>query len=142
MIQKERNGSPQTYPEKYSQNRLLKKTIWALIVVHFYKAIYLKSECGGARKHRADRGTWFVRCFTLNVRLWARRALCCGTCRTRSRLGALDYRASWSRARWAFANLTGLRACRNTRGAFRHRGLKHILGHIWLWRAFRLQHIF
>jgi hypothetical protein len=101
----------------------------------------LKSKGGCAGEHRANRGSWFVCCLTFDIRFRARRELRSGARRAGSRFGALYHRASRSRARRAFANLTRFRAGRNTRRAFGHRGLQHILGHIGLRRAFRLQHI-
>ena len=106
-----------------------------------YLEAVLKSECASAGQHRTYLASIVVLCVALNVGF---RAGLDGHSRAgRAGLGlrAFDCRATRPRARRAFANLTGLGTCADAGRAGGHRGLQHILAHIRLRRALRLQHV-
>ena len=102
----------------------------------------LKSKRRCTCQHGTHREPWFVLGLTLDIGFRARSTHRGRAGRAGLRFGTLDHGASRSRAGRALANLTGLGAGRDTRRAVRNRGFQHILGHVRLRRAFRLEHIF
>jgi hypothetical protein len=103
--------------------------------------IFLETKCAGACQHRAHRIRWFVCSLALNLGLGAGGAGDGG-----ARWAGLGFRAvgggaTRTRAGRALTNLAGLRTGADARRARWDGGLQHILGHVGLGRALRLEHV-